>query len=76
MICEPFDVVEVPFPFSDVPKAKRRKALVLSSQEFNKLNGNTILMMLTSAKHSNGEKGAVIMRKNISNFIKLADFNV
>lgn len=52
MICEPFSVVDVPFPFSDLPHSKLRKALVLSSQEFNRKNGATILMMITSATRS------------------------
>lgn len=52
MICDAFDVVEVPFPFSDLPRAKMRKALVLSAKEFNSKNGNSILMMITSAHHS------------------------
>jgi len=52
MICDPFDVVEVPFPFSDLPRSKRRKSLVVSSREFNRRNGSTILMMITSATHS------------------------
>jgi len=52
MICEPFSVVDVPFPFSDLPRAKRRKALVLSSEQFNRHNGATILMMITSATRS------------------------
>ena len=52
MICSPFVVVEVPFPFSDLPRAKMRKALVLSAKEFNRINGNTILMMITSAPQS------------------------
>ena len=52
MICKPFDVVEVPFPFSDMPRAKRRKALVLSEHSFNEKNGCSILMMITSATHS------------------------
>ena len=52
MICDAFDVVEVPFPFSDLPRSKRRKALVLSNEEFNRKNGNSILMMITSATHS------------------------
>ena len=49
MICDPFSVVDVPFPFSDLPHSKLRKALVLSTQEFNRRNGATILMMITSA---------------------------
>ena len=52
MICEPYTVVEVPFPFSDLPRSKRRKALVLSSEAFNRRNGATILMMITSAGQS------------------------
>lgn len=50
--CDRFDVVEVPFPFSDLPRSKRRKALVLSSREFNDRNGSVVLMMITSAVHS------------------------
>lgn len=52
MICDPFAVVTVPFPFSDLPRAKGRKALVLSSREFNLRNGASILMMITSAARS------------------------
>lgn len=52
MICDLFDVVEVPFPFSDLPRSKRRKALIISNREFNHRNGSTILMMITSATHS------------------------
>ena len=52
MTCDAFDVVEVPFPFSDLSGPKRRKAVVLSGEEFNRRNGNSILMMITSATHS------------------------
>ncbi|TVQ78791.1 MAG: type II toxin-antitoxin system PemK/MazF family toxin [Bradymonadales bacterium] len=52
MIFDQFDVVVVPFPFSDGPKSKRRKALVISNQKFNKANKNTILLMITSAVKS------------------------
>jgi mRNA interferase MazF len=52
MICKPFQIVDVPFPFSDIPRAKRRKALVLSNEDFNRHNGATILMMITSATRS------------------------
>jgi mRNA interferase MazF len=51
-IYERFDVVAVPFPFSDAPRAKRRKALVLSPRSFNQRNGSSLLMMITSAAHS------------------------
>ena len=52
MICNHWDVVDVPFPFSDLPKSKRRKALVLSNEYFNRENGVSILAMITSAEHS------------------------
>jgi mRNA interferase MazF len=52
MICKPYDVVEVPFPFIDSPKAKSRKALVISREAFNKNNNATVLAMITSASNS------------------------
>jgi mRNA interferase MazF len=52
MICKPFDVVEVPFPFIDSPKAKSRKAVVLSRETFNRNNNATTLAMITSATNS------------------------
>ena len=52
MICDQFDVVVVPFPFSDLPRSKKRKALVISNRKFNQANGNSILLMITSAVKS------------------------
>ena len=47
----PFEVVVVPFPFSDIPRAKRRPALVLSDRDhFNAPAGHTVLAMITTAK--------------------------
>jgi mRNA interferase MazF len=46
------DVVVVPFPFVDMPVAKRRPALVLSNAGFNAANGQTALAMITSARHA------------------------
>lgn len=52
MIFEPFDVVVVPFPFTDSAQAKRRPALVLSQNMFfgNVIN-HSILTMITSRKN-------------------------
>ncbi len=50
MICEQWDVVAVPFPFSDHGGAKRRPALVLSNREFNS-SGNMVLAMMTTRHH-------------------------
>lgn len=48
MICSQWDVVTVPFPFSDKPEAKRRPALVLSNMAFNS-GGHTVLTMITTS---------------------------
>ncbi len=47
---ERWDVVLVPFPFSERPGSKRRPALTLSSKAFNR-SGNTVLAMITTAGH-------------------------
>jgi mRNA interferase MazF len=47
-----FDVVVVPFPFTDQNSEKRRPALVLSDQNnFNDLTQTCVLAMITSAKN-------------------------
>ena len=49
-----FDVVVVPFPFTDTATTKRRPALVLSdAQAFNLQVGQSVMAMITSAKNSN-----------------------
>ncbi len=50
MICDAWDVVAVPFPFSERPGTKKRPALVLSRQAFNKA-GHTMLAMITTRAH-------------------------
>ena len=47
-----FDVVVVPFPFTDQKNSKNRPALVISSQEaFNDVIGHSVLAMITSSEH-------------------------
>jgi mRNA interferase MazF len=49
---KPFEVVVVPFPFTDRKEGKRRPALVLSDDaQFNKASGHTVLAMITSLKN-------------------------
>jgi mRNA interferase MazF len=53
MICEPFDVVVVPFPFTDSTQTKKRPALVLShNTNFANKTGHSILAMITSQKNT------------------------
>lgn len=49
---EPFDLVVVPFPFTDLEARKRRPALVLSGPDFLRNTGHAILAMVTTAKQS------------------------
>ncbi len=52
MIYEPFDVVVVPFPFTDSARSKRRPALVLSqNKNFGNEIGHSVLAMITSQKN-------------------------
>ncbi|WP_280550119.1 MULTISPECIES: type II toxin-antitoxin system PemK/MazF family toxin [unclassified Halomonas] len=53
MIFEAFDVVVVPFPFTDRNTTKRRPALVISSNEdFHRSTGQLLMAMITSANNS------------------------
>lgn len=51
-ICKPFSVIVVPFPFTDLSKSKKRPALVVSTEKFQKSNGYISLLMITTAKNS------------------------
>lgn len=67
MIYEPFDVVVVPFPFTDSSKAKRRPALVLSqATDFGSITEHTILAMITSQKNEPWPLDVVIKNKKSS----------
>ncbi len=53
MIYNLFDVVVVPFPFTDQDTDKKRPALVLSDfTTFNDVTENCVLAMITSSKNS------------------------
>ena len=47
-----FDVVVVPFPFTDKTATKKRPALVLSSEPFNTEIHHSVMAMITTASHS------------------------
>ena len=42
------DIVLVSFPFTDLTSTKRRPALVISPDVFNRLNGDLVLVAITS----------------------------
>lgn len=53
MTFEAFDVVVVPFPFTERASSKRRPALVVSdATAFNQKIAHSVLAMITSATHS------------------------
>ena len=50
MTCDTWQVVVLPFPFTDRATTQRRPALVLSATSFNR-HGHSVLAMITSASH-------------------------
>jgi mRNA interferase MazF len=51
-IFEAFDVVVVPFPFTDKTTTRRRPALVISPAAFNAAHDHAVFAMITAARHS------------------------
>ena len=51
MTFKPFDVLVVPFPFTDSAAVKRRPALVLSAEPFQDRIGHLVLAMITSREN-------------------------
>ena len=67
MVYKPFDVVVVPFPFTDSSRAKRRPALVLSQRtNFGDKIGHSILAMITSQKNAPWPLDCEIKSKKLS----------
>ena len=56
----PFEVVVVPFPFTDKATSKRRPALVISSKSFNDNHDQLILAVITTAKNSHWYSDVVL----------------
>ncbi|MDP2805541.1 MAG: type II toxin-antitoxin system PemK/MazF family toxin [Gallionellaceae bacterium] len=52
MTFKAFDVVAVPFPFTDRDAVKRRPALVVSSALFNKNHDQLVLAMITTSTNN------------------------
>lgn len=66
MTYERFDVVKVPFPFTDSSQSKKRPALVLSGRvTFNSRVAHSVMAMITSAENAPWPLDVAIM--NLSN---------
>ncbi len=52
MIFKAFDVVAVPFPFTDREASRRRPALVISNESFNKQHDQLVLSMITTTTNN------------------------
>jgi mRNA interferase MazF len=52
MISDQWDILRVPFPFTDRPASKKRPALVLSKQGFNAVSHHTVMAMITNGDNS------------------------
>jgi mRNA interferase MazF len=63
-VYDPFDVVVVPFPFTDRARQKRRPALVISSRDFNTSHDVVILLMITTAASTQWPSDIPIMDLN------------
>jgi mRNA interferase MazF len=50
MICDAFEVVVVPFPFTGSDHSVKRPAAVLSRRDFN-AEGHTVMAMITDARN-------------------------
>lgn len=62
MIYKRYDIVRVPFPFTDRDAVKKRPALVLSDEKlFNAPVGHSVLAMITTAKESSWVFDTVII---------------
>ena len=64
MTYEPFDVIVVPFPFTDSTRTKRRPALILSQNStFGNKIEHSVLAMITSQKNNPWPLDSVIKNK-------------
>jgi len=59
-IFEPWDIVRVPFPYTDRPVRERRPALVIAAGDLETAHGLLWLAMITSAEHR-GWPGDVVI---------------
>jgi len=56
-IFEPWDIVRVPFPYTDRPVRQRRPALIVAAGDLQSVHGLLWLAMITSAEHRGWPRG-------------------
>jgi mRNA interferase MazF len=65
-IFDPWDIVKVPFPYTDRPVRQRRPALVLAAGDLQRKHGLLWLAMITSAAHYGWPGDVVISRLEVA----------
>lgn len=68
---ELFDIVRLPFPYSDFAITKTRPALIISPMlPFNYLAGHAVTLMITSAERSSFPLDVAITRRDGTGLLK------
>jgi PemK-like, MazF-like toxin of type II toxin-antitoxin system len=62
MVFERGDIILVPFPFTDQTTIKKRPAVVISSNEYNKILSDVIIMAVTSQTERSFNVGECIIK--------------
>ena len=52
MICEKWNIVLLPFPFTNLQAVKKRPGLIISPDEYNKSGQDVIIVFMTSRVNS------------------------
>lgn len=61
MIYKKYNIVTVPFPFTEKFLNKKRPALVISDEKYQSITNHCILCMITSAKHTSWDNDIPII---------------
>lgn len=61
MIYNKYDIVTVPFPFTESSSTKNRPALIISTKKYQTFSNHCILCMITSAKHTSWDNDIEIV---------------
>jgi mRNA interferase MazF len=61
MIYNKYDIVTVPFPFTESSSIKNRPALIISTKKYQSFSNHCILCMITSTKHTSWDNDIEII---------------